>query len=586
MLALLLASAPAAAADWRAIQFTANGGDVVPAEAASVVVHERHADPASPSITLPVIRFRSTAANPGPPIIDLAGGPGDSGLERAKQELFPTLMRLRAYADVVVFDQRGTGAASPSLLLAGNYDLPPDRPLGDPATVARLTSIAAAGAAELRRRGVNLAAYNSAESAEDIEELRRTLGAERVVILGHSYGSHLGLAYLSAHPDHVSAAILSGVNDLGNRWRLPSDGDAWLARVDAAIRADPRLAQRMPDFLGLVRRVMAELARAPRQVRAGTATIYVGREELQTLLALNAGNIFFVRELPLLFARMGQGDFGRVADLLRQLRATPQGTAMRHAMHIASGVSPARMAQIGAEAPDALSGDGINFPYNVRAFTEGWHVTDLGEHFRAPPRSTVPVLFLNGEFDGRTSTREARETAARFPRGAFAEVTGVAHDFYSLTPLASDAMLAFLRDGTPPPPRLTGLAMEFRSPDEPELLAALQNEYRRGGIAAAIALMEERAGAASGPLFNVSTARVFGGILVQGSAPVADSIRYTEAADRLFPNDFLLNRQLATLYRNSGDIPRAVERLETLRRLDPVAPVIEHELAQLRAAAH
>jgi len=572
----------AGSADWRPIRFTSVYGDEVAAEATSILTHERHGVSGSHEISLPAIRFRSTAASPGTPIVYLAGGPGESGLNRARQEIFAVLMRLRSYADVIVFDQRGTGTASPSLLLEGNYDLPQDRPLHDAAVRARLAQIASVGAAEMRRRGVDLSAYNTEQSAEDIEDLRQALGVERIAIWGHSYGSHLGLAYLRAHPDHVSAAILGGINDLGNRWRLPSDGDALLARIDAAIRADPRMAERIPDFLGLVRNVMTDLDRRPRQVPSAHGTIYVGREELQVLIALNSGNIFFIRELPALFVRMAHGDFARVAELIQQFRSAPLGTAMRHGMHIASGVSLARLAQIAAEAPGAISGDGINFPYNLPQFVDPWHVADLGESFRSPPPSNVPVLFMNGEFDGRTSTREARETAARFSHSAFSEVTGVAHDFYNFTPQISEAMLAFLRDHSSPPARINGLAMEFRSPDEPEIVQAFRQDYQRGGVDAAIALMTTMAGATTGPLFNVSTARHLAGLIAEAApARPLETIRFLQAADGLFPNDFLIARQMATLYRNVGDRSHAIEKLELLLRIDAVAGGVEHELALL-----
>jgi proline iminopeptidase len=46
---------------------------------------------------------------------------------------------------------------------------------------------------------------------DDIEALRVALSVDRLLILGHSWGSVLGLTYVSRHRDHVSHAILAGV---------------------------------------------------------------------------------------------------------------------------------------------------------------------------------------------------------------------------------------------------------------------------------------------------------------------------------------------------------------------------------------
>src|SRR5690606_28539839 len=63
-------------------------------------------------IRLGYVRFPSTAAQPGPPIIYLAGGPGGSGVDAATGPRFPIFMALRAVADVIAFDQRGTGLSA------------------------------------------------------------------------------------------------------------------------------------------------------------------------------------------------------------------------------------------------------------------------------------------------------------------------------------------------------------------------------------------------------------------------------------------------------------------------------------------
>ena len=42
----------------------------------------------------------------------------------------------------------------------------------------------------------------------DLEALRQTLGIERFVLLGHSWGTHLALRYAIKHPDHLAGMVL------------------------------------------------------------------------------------------------------------------------------------------------------------------------------------------------------------------------------------------------------------------------------------------------------------------------------------------------------------------------------------------
>ena len=583
VLTLLLACAGEASAQtaWTPTVFTSDAGETIAAETTTITVPQRHEAPGGPTITLPVVRLRSTAAHPGPPIVYLAGGPGNSGLRRARQELFPVMLRLREAGDVVIFDQRGTGAATPSLMLAGAFDLPSDKPMRSPEAMARLNEIATTGAADIKARGIDLSAYNTAQSVEDVEAIRAALGTAKIDLWGHSYGSHLGLAYLKAHPDRVDRAVLGGVNDLGARWRLPADGDALLVRIDAALKADPRMAERIPDFLALVRRVMAHLDAHPETVVVGGKSLYLGREELQVLIALNAGDLFFVRSLPAMFAAMDKGDFSRVAQAAQQVRAAPLDTAMRQGMHIASGVSPRREQLIEGQRATALMGDAINFPYNTPTFRQAWGVADLGEAFRAPAASNVPVLFMNGEFDGRTSVREARETAARFRRGCFSEMGGVSHDFYGFSPKVVAAMLAFYGAGACPPPRIEVLAPEFRSPDDADLLKTIGVTLTFKGQDAAVAQMRQLAAAKSGPLFNVASARTAGQVAENQLKNPAAAVALLEAADQIWPGDFAITRQLALLYRKLGDKPHALLRFQGLKAINPLTPGIDKDIASV-----
>src|SRR5918992_5233688 len=108
--------------------FTNAAGEKTESEFGTLLVPENRSNPQSNLIELAFVRFKSTAKTPGPPIVYLAGGPGGSGIFSAKGSRFPLFMALREIADVIAFDQRGTGHSKPNLICPQRLDLPLDVP--------------------------------------------------------------------------------------------------------------------------------------------------------------------------------------------------------------------------------------------------------------------------------------------------------------------------------------------------------------------------------------------------------------------------------------------------------------------------
>jgi pimeloyl-ACP methyl ester carboxylesterase len=74
-------------------------------------------------------------------------------------------------------------------------------------------------------------------------------------------------------------------------------------------------------------------------------------------------------------------------------------------------------------------------------------VADLGDAFRAPFRSSVPVLIVSGTLDGRTSANDAPRVGAQFGRISYVTIDGASHDFWFLRspPRVPEVTEAFLR---------------------------------------------------------------------------------------------------------------------------------------------
>ncbi len=111
--------------------------------------------------------YWEVSGNPiGSPVVFLHGGPG-AGTAPTYRRFFDP-----AYWRIVLFDQRGCGRSAPNAATAAN---------------------------------------TTPDLVEDMERLRRSLGIDRWLLFGGSWGSTLALAYGQAHPQRVRGFVLRGV---------------------------------------------------------------------------------------------------------------------------------------------------------------------------------------------------------------------------------------------------------------------------------------------------------------------------------------------------------------------------------------
>ncbi|MEV0581388.1 alpha/beta hydrolase [Nonomuraea sp. NPDC050310] len=417
------------------------------AELGRLDVPENRADPASRRIEVAFARLRG---GDGPPMIFLEGGPGESGTriwERAPERYEP----YREFGDVVLLDQRGLGLSRPRLTSPHRLDLPLDRLVGREEHLAAVLDLAERTARFWRERGVEPAAYTTAESADDVAEVMTALGYDRFRTFGGSYGSHLSLAVLRRHGHRVERAVMFGVEGPGDTYKLPSDTDRHLAGV-AALAAARGVT---PDLIGLMRRVFARLP-------VSFDGVVIGEFDVKMITAANLGSRRFIRRLPELYLAAERGDHTFWAEQTRALRTAESANLMATAMDCASGASAERWERIRKEAPDSLLGDAMNLPFPLVCPAIG--AGDAGEDFRAPLRSEVPALLLCGSLDGRTPPANALAVLDGLPHGHFILVRHATHEFLPALPGVREAVAEFLTGGRP---TLREVTIPFEFGDEP-----------------------------------------------------------------------------------------------------------------------
>lgn len=224
-----------------------------------LTVPEDRRDPDGLTVELAVAVVHSLSADPAPdPVLYLEGGPGGSALAYPDDWLTSPILETR---DIILFDQRGTGYSWPSLDCAETdaYDA---GEYGDYDT--RLDAVEACRQ-RLRDEGIDLAQYNSAASAADVNDLRLAMGIDAWNLYGISYGTRLALTVLRDFPEGVRSVVIDSVyppNVNGYVEDAQNSIDAILALLDGCA-ADADCDAAFPDLTARFLDALAALEAEP-----------------------------------------------------------------------------------------------------------------------------------------------------------------------------------------------------------------------------------------------------------------------------------------------------------------------------------
>lgn len=440
----LIVNAQEARAGQMAIEpytFRTYDGREHPAELGRLSVRENRDNNSGRLIQLAFVRLRSTAAQPFAPIVFLAGGPGIPGIGLGQVPVYFSLFeRLREVSDVILLDQRGTGMSSPNLQCPPAV-FPPDAFENTEKWLQAYSQFVRTCTGHWRAEGVNLASYNSNASADDLEDLRRALGAERLSLLAWSYGTELALATVRRHGARLHRVVLASTRGPDNLLKLPSVWDSQIGRLSRLAAADPNVGRIVPDMEALMRRVMESLERNPVYVtvtdrRADRQiNLRVGKIGLQTLIRGDLSDTRSFTSLPALLSTIEQGDYSIFTRRIEQLYNGFGGSAMSLATDCAAGWSAGRMARANREARAALmSNVNLQWSPNICRLTGS---ASLGSNFRSRIRSTLPTLFVSGTLDPNAPSSQAEEVRRGFPNGVHLIVENAGHESLPATEIQS-----------------------------------------------------------------------------------------------------------------------------------------------------
>ena len=124
-------------------------------------------------------------------------------------------------------------------------------------------SMSQAAVDSFRRKGVDLRGYDVKECADDVNDLRRALDYDQIILVGQSFGSQWSFAVMRRHPEIVARALLTGVEPLDFGYDMPSHVLAAVQRMWWEAEKDPQLKPYLPTggLMAAAREVLQRLER-------------------------------------------------------------------------------------------------------------------------------------------------------------------------------------------------------------------------------------------------------------------------------------------------------------------------------------
>lgn len=422
------------------------------AECGTITVLEDRSDPEGRTIDLNVLILRAETAEGRAPVFLLAGGPGQGATDLAGLAFAP-YAAVRKFRDVVLVDQRGTGASN-RLDCPNGSDVDPRAAFGglfDPEQIAEC--------AEQAAQHADLELYGTSHVVADLDEVRDQLGYERVVLWGGSGGTRTALVWLRDHPDRVEAIAIDGVAP--TYFRAPS-GYARacqdvLNRIFADCESQASCKEAYPNLRGDFERLL-------QRFDAGPVEAFVTKQDGERVAV-----------------EMHKGDFGyAVRGILYRSAAIARLPRMIH--EAATGNDVSAFAQFHWERDVAIRNFvamGVHFsvfgtedvPFidaaAIPRLTEGTflgrYLVDqytaacaawggqgtLPEGFHDPVRSDAPVLLISGYYDPSTPPQVAEEVASHLPNSRHIVVRNEAHGagFGCARQIVADFLISASLDG-------------------------------------------------------------------------------------------------------------------------------------------
>ncbi|MHC4831102.1 MAG: alpha/beta fold hydrolase, partial [Planctomycetota bacterium] len=423
------------------------------------------ADPDGPSVGLHVAVFESKNPDPTPdPVIYLEGGPGGDALESVVFSFTSRFAPFLERGDFIMFDQRGTGYAEPSLDCPEYRDAANDilrQAIAPEAGEASQVQALERCHSRLELEGVDFASYNSRASAADIEDLRIALGYESWNLYGISYGTRLAQTVMRDFPGGIRSVILDSsyppdVDLLGD---TPANIDRAFGVFFNSCQVDADCASTYPDLEQRFFALVTEADADPIELTVThplTRRLFRARIDGTTLVELLFRSLYSAELIPILPEAVAELEAANY-DTLEQLVAL----FLVNAEFVSTGMSISVLCneEVVFTTPSAVDGAAAPYPelqsmlarslglnstmFDICGF---WNAGTAPSIANDPVGSSIPTLVMAGEFDPITPPSWGRQAMSGLTSSFFFEFPGVGHGASVAGDCPRSMALAFLDD--------------------------------------------------------------------------------------------------------------------------------------------
>ena len=340
-------------------------------------------------------------------LFDLQGGPG-VGASIDLELLIKEIPEYRQGRDIVLVDQRGTGQSN-------GLDCPPlagSNALNEMYPVKYVRQCRAA----LEKRA-DLTKYTTEIAMDDLDDVRRWLGYDKVDLMGYSYGTRAAQVYLRQHPKAVGRVVLMGA--IGTYHKMPFYHAANAQHAMDLLLDECASDERCNAAFPAIRRELSDLIGRLRQHPA-VFTYPDPTTKTQTRYTIRA-DIFAEQLRKWLYSRRTSQDIPFVvhaaanADLTPYLKRVLTGGSLPVADGMYLSVTCAEdVPFINVADAHRLNEKTIFGDYRVQQQKRAcsmWPRGRISRNYRQPVISTVPVMFVTGSMDPVTAPDWADELA-------------------------------------------------------------------------------------------------------------------------------------------------------------------------------
>src|SRR5215471_2970451 len=387
-------------------------------------------------IALKIVIYPATGQDKAlDPLFYIPGGPGSSATEDAPF-VAQQAAKIREHRDLVFVDQRGTGGSNPlNCVFFNSSNL--QSFLGDYFPLPGVRKCRE----ELEQKA-DLKLYTTPIAADDLEDVRRGLGYQKINIVGVSYGTRASQVFLKRHPGSVRAIILLGVsptNQLMPR-DFPQHTERALNGVIAECAADKDCQQAFPHLEAEKKSVLEKLLRGPVEVEVKPGTskesvrIKLSRDLVAEAIRYMLYQPVSAGRIPILIHLAAEGNFGPLANAAieyRQNLVYTGSNGMYLSVTCAEDVALIKPGEGERNGVNTFLGD-----YRLRqqrAACALWQRGTTPANYAEPTVSDVPVLIMTGQWDPVTPPIYGDTVAKHLSHSLHVIVPHGGHGFGGLT---------------------------------------------------------------------------------------------------------------------------------------------------------